>query len=170
MKFFAESSDEVFCGLQCRTFLTEVVREARIVYLAAMRTHNIVLAIVLCLGFSSSYGPKLWGQGKQTKAKSKKLDFASLVCKNVAGEPTGVVGLTIHDNNQWERTQTAEAAKFFDSVRGPWVVVAGVLSMKNTANTAVAGQLNQDPMGKPPGTMIDGTSMEKGLVLTCTVQ
>jgi hypothetical protein len=30
--------------------------------------------------------------------------------------------------------------------------------------------LNQDPMGKPPGTMIDGTSMEKGLVLNCTVQ
>jgi hypothetical protein len=138
-------------------------------YLAAMRIRKIFLATVLCLGFSSTYGLKLWGQEKQNKAKSKKLDFASLVCKN-KGEPMGVVGLTIHDNDQWERTQTAAAAKFFDSVRGPWVVVAGVLSMKNTANTAVAGQLNQDPMGKPPGTMIDGTSMEKGLVLNCTVQ
>lgn len=129
-----------------------------------MRIPRIVLVIAICISLDSGDRFNLFGQ--------RAADFESLVCRNAtAGDPTGVVGITIHsENNQWERTQTAEAAQFFDSVRGPWVVVAGVLTMRNTANTAVAGDLNPDPHGRPVGTSIAGRSFEKGLILSCTVQ
>lgn len=132
-----------------------------------MRKTQIVLTFVSACLLAHQFA-----LGQSPKGKAKAADFTSLVCRNTGeGEPTGVVGITIHpENNRWERTTTAESAKFYTSARGPWVVVAGVLKMRNTANTDVAGEMNPDPRGKAPGTKINGRSYEKGLILSCTTQ
>lgn len=133
-----------------------------------MRVTLIVLTAVCAGLFAHQFA--LLGQTRKEKAKA--AASTSLVCRNAGeGEPTGVVGITIHaQNNRWERTTTAESAKFYTSVRGPWIVVSGVLKMRNAANTDVAGEMNPDPRGKASGTHINGRSYEKGLILTCTTQ